>query len=172
MGFIREEVLEFLSTYDNTMSVDMFQNMSELTIRTASRCLMGKEIRSQLHSDVAKLYHDLDAGFAPINVFFRWLPLPAYFARDKANKTMTNLFKDIIQRRRIETESKKASNTDYEPDSDMITTLIDASYKDGSKPDDDVKAHIMIALLMGGQHTSSTTLSWIIYELTRRPDVM
>lgn len=150
----------------------MFQNMSELTIRTASRCLMGKEIRSQLHSDVAKLYHDLDAGFAPINVFFRWLPLPAYFARDKANKTMTNLFKDIIQRRRIETESKKASNTDYEPDSDMITTLIDASYKDGSKPDDDVKAHIMIALLMGGQHTSSTTLSWIIYELTRRPDVM
>ena len=54
----------------------MFKDMSELTIRTASRCLLGKEVRSKLHSGVADLYHDLDGGFAPINVFFRWLPLP------------------------------------------------------------------------------------------------
>ncbi|KAH6591820.1 hypothetical protein BASA61_004774 [Batrachochytrium salamandrivorans] len=30
----------------------------------------------------------------------------------------------------------------------------------------------MIAALMGGQHTSSTTVSWILYEIARRPDVI
>jgi cytochrome P450 len=37
---------------------------------------------------------------------------------------------------------------------------------------DDAVAHMMIATLMGGQHTSSTTTSWILFELSRRPDVV
>ena len=37
---------------------------------------------------------------------------------------------------------------------------------------DDAIAHMMIATLMGGQHTSSTTTSWILFELSRRPDVV
>jgi cytochrome P450 len=37
--------------------------------------------------------------------------------------------------------------------------------------DDDI-AHMMIATLMGGQHTSSTTTSWILFETARRPDIV
>jgi sterol 14alpha-demethylase len=37
---------------------------------------------------------------------------------------------------------------------------------------DDAIAHMMIATLMGGQHTSSTTTSWILFELARRPDIV
>jgi len=37
---------------------------------------------------------------------------------------------------------------------------------------DDSIAHIMIATLMGGQHTSSTTSSWILFELAQRPDIV
>ena len=104
--------------------LNIFMNMSELTIRTASNCLMGKEIRSQLQSNVAKLYHDLDAGLAPINVFFRWLPLPVYFNRDRANREMTNLFKDILNTRR---ENNDKGNQD------ILETLMNSVYKDGTK---------------------------------------
>jgi cytochrome P450 len=105
--------------------------MAELTIRTASSCLMGKEIRSQLHSNgifvcdtVASLYRDLDNGLAPINVFFRWLPLPVYFRRDRANKIMTETFRKIIAKRRSSNDDKNH---------DVLQALMNAEYKDGSK---------------------------------------
>ncbi|KAJ3046631.1 Lanosterol 14-alpha-demethylase, partial [Rhizoclosmatium hyalinum] len=110
-----------------------------------------------------KLYHDLDAGFAPINVFFKWLPLPAFFARDRANKEMTDLFKSIIKKRKAENDTETL---------DVLNGLMKAEYKDGSRPSDDAIAHLMIALLLGGQHTSSTTSSWMLFELARRPDVI
>jgi sterol 14-demethylase len=112
---------------------------------------------------VAKLYHDLDNGLAPINVFFRWLPLPVYFRRDKAHAIMTQTFKNIISRRRANAETENA---------DVLQTLMTSTYKTGEKMSDDAIAHMMIATLMGGQHTSSTTTSWILFELSNRPDVM
>ncbi|KAJ3191404.1 Lanosterol 14-alpha-demethylase, partial [Entophlyctis luteolus] len=138
--------------------------MSELIIRTAAHCLMGKEIRDGFRVGyVTKLYHDLNAGFAPINVFFRWLPLPEYIARDRANHEMTEWFKSIIKKRIAENDTDTL---------DILNALMRAEYKDGSKPSDDAIAHLMIALLLGGQHTSSTTSSWMLFELARRPDVI
>jgi cytochrome P450 len=163
VGIIRQETLAFIKEFPDQGQSVIFEEMSELTIRTASACLMGKEIRSQLHSNVAKLYHDLDSGLAPINVFFKWLPLPTYFARDKAHQIMTETFKKIINNRRKETDVEH---------NDVLNALMTAEYKNGTKMSDDAIAHMMIATLMGGQHTSSTTSSWILFELSRRPDVV
>ena len=122
---IIEEATEFFSEWKfKSQDVYIFHEMSELTIRTASRCLMGKEIRAQLHSNVAKLYADLDAGLAPINVFFQWLPLPTYFNRDRANRIMTDTFLKILKDRR---EKQDFSNTD------VLQNLMNGTYKDGSK---------------------------------------
>eukprot|EP00842_Homolaphlyctis_polyrhiza_P006957 jgi/Hompol1/850/HPOL_004254-RA len=160
---IWEETMAFLDEFEDNDRALIFDQMSELTIRTASCCLMGKEIRKQLHSNVAQLYHDLDAGLAPINVFFEWLPLPVYFNRDKAHKAMTDLFRKIISDRR---KLKDFDNTD------ILQTLMESRYRDGTALSDDAVAHLMIATLMGGQHTSSTTISWILFELARRPDIV
>ncbi|KAI8904122.1 cytochrome P450 [Gorgonomyces haynaldii] len=146
-----------------TEKLNIFMEMSELTIRTASLCLMGKEVRERLQTHVAKLYHDLDAGLAPINVFFRWLPLPVYFNRDRAHKEMSDLFKQILNDRR---KNKVTGQHD------LVEALEKAVYKDGTPLDDDSVAHLMIAMLMGGQHTSSTTSSWVLFEIARRPDVV
>ncbi|KAJ3372349.1 hypothetical protein HDU91_003959 [Kappamyces sp. JEL0680] len=154
IALIRDETREFLRHFPDKGDTVIFKDMSELTIRTASCCLMGKEIRSQLHSNVAQLYHDLDAGLAPINT---------YFARDRAHRIMTDTFKQIINQRR---ESKDQENED------VLQTLMSSTYKNGDKMSDNAIAHMMIATLMGGQHTSSTTLSWILFELSRRPDVV
>ncbi|RKO85284.1 cytochrome P450 [Blyttiomyces helicus] len=37
---------------------------------------------------------------------------------------------------------------------------------------DEAIAHMMIATLMAGQHTSSTTVSWILFELARQPQIV
>ena len=51
ISLIRDETREFLKHFPDKGEAIIFHEMSELTIRTASCCLMGKEIRSQLHSN-------------------------------------------------------------------------------------------------------------------------
>lgn len=54
----------------------------------------------------------------------------------------------------------------------MIAALMDQSYKNGRKLSDMEIAHIMIVLLMAGQHTSSATGSWAMLRLASRPEFM
>jgi sterol 14-demethylase len=54
---------------------------------------------------------------------------------------------------------------------DMLAALLDQRYRDGSLLKDHEIAHIMIALLMAGQHTSSATGSWTLLHLAANPDV-
>ena len=53
----------------------------------------------------------------------------------------------------------------------MIASLMNQHYRSGKILQDHEIAHIMIALLMAGQHTSSATGSWILLHLADRPDV-
>lgn len=53
----------------------------------------------------------------------------------------------------------------------MITALIAQSYRNGVALPDHEIAHILIALLMAGQHTSSASGSWALLHIAFRPDI-
>jgi sterol 14-demethylase len=53
----------------------------------------------------------------------------------------------------------------------MIEALMKQSYRNGTPLKDHEIAHIMIALLMAGQHTSSASGSWTLLHLANNPDV-
>ena len=48
---------------------------------------------------------------------------------------------------------------------DMIQALQGQSYKDGTPVSDKQIAHMMIALLMAGQHTSAATGGWLLLHI-------
>ena len=144
--------------------VDIVKSMSEITIYTASHTLQGKDARNRFDTSVAALYHDLDMGFSPINFMLHWAPLPHNRARDHAQKTIANTYIDIIQQRR--------ANGGGEEKSDIMWQLMKSSYKDGTPVPDKEIAHMMIALLMAGQHSSSSSISWIMLRLASRPDIL
>ena len=103
---IQEETVNYFKRFqEDEGDFDVLQSFSELIIMTASRCLMGKEIRSQLNESVANLYHDLDGGFQPINFLFENLPLPSYKRRDEAQRKMRDLFMSIMKNRRAVDDS-------------------------------------------------------------------
>ena len=137
--------------------------MAELTIYTASRSLQGKEVREKFNASFADYYHDLDMGFSPINFMLPWAPLPHNRKRDAAQHKMAQTYMDIIKARR-------AAGTERDAD-DMIWNLMSCTYKDGTPIPDHEVAHMMIALLMAGQHSSSSTISWILIRLATRPDI-
>ncbi len=148
-----------------TGTIDILPAMAELTIYTASRSLQGKEVRAKFDSTFADLYHDLDMGFAPINFMLPWAPLPHNRKRDIAQKKMAQTYMEIIQQRRAAGGRKPGD------EEDMIWNLMSCTYKDGSPIPDKEVAHMMIALLMAGQHSSASTSSWILLRLATRPDI-
>ncbi|TGO33637.1 hypothetical protein BHYA_0235g00140 [Botrytis hyacinthi] len=146
-------------------TADIGPAMAEITIYTASHTLQGKEVRDRFDTSFAALYHDLDMGFSPINFMLHWAPLPHNRARDHAQRTVAKTYMDIIQNRR-------AQATEAEFKSDIMWQLMRSSYKDGTPVPDQEIAHMMIALLMAGQHSSSSSISWIMLRLASRPDIM
>ncbi|PHH60048.1 hypothetical protein CDD81_2177 [Ophiocordyceps australis] len=144
-------------------TVDITKKMAEITIFTASHALQGSAIRQKFDTSLAALYHDLDMGFTPINFMLHWAPLPWNRKRDHAQRTVAKIYMDTIRERRAAGEQ----SGEY----DMMRHLMKATYKDGRPVPDHEVAHMMIALLMAGQHSSSSTSSWIMLRLAQNPDI-
>ncbi|KAK2462973.1 hypothetical protein APHAL10511_005025 [Amanita phalloides] len=173
VGMIEDEVEHFMR---HDIAFDVFQRndindwgkfdvtnvLAEITILTASRTLQGKEVRSGLDKSFSELYTDLDGGFTPLNFLFPTLPLESYRKRDRAHQKMSQFYIDIIRKRR-------AGGSDY--DHDMIAALMQQEYRNGVPLKDHEIAHIMIALLMAGQHTSSSSGSWALLHLAHNKGV-
>ncbi len=53
----------------------------------------------------------------------------------------------------------------------MISALMSQAYRNGTQLPDHEIAHLMIGLLMAGQHTSSTTAAWTLLHLADNPDI-
>ncbi|KAK4193430.1 cytochrome P450 [Podospora australis] len=143
--------------------VNICPKMAQITIFTASHALQGKDIRDQFDEKLADLYHDLDMGFSPINFMLHWAPLPWNNRRDHAQRTVAKIYMDTIKRRRANPETEAQ---------DMMFHLMNSSYKNGVQVPDHEISHMMIALLMAGQHSSSSTSAWIMLRLASRPDIM
>ncbi|KAF4462928.1 cytochrome P450 family 51 (sterol 14-demethylase) [Fusarium albosuccineum] len=165
---IEREVLDYIQAVPSLSgpsgTVDVSSAMAETTIFTAARSLQGEEVRSKMTAEFAALYHELDLGFTPVNFLFPWAPLPHNRRRDAAHAKMRAVYMDIINERR-------AQGRDLEQGSDMISNLMRCTYKNGQPVPDKEIAHMMITLLMAGQHSSSSAGSWIVLHLASRPDI-
>lgn len=167
---IAEEVQKYLNNSKNFLigsrdhgKINVMETQPEMTIFTASRSLLGDEMRAKLDSGFAYLYSDLDKGFTPLNFVFSHLPLDNYRKRDNAQQTISATYMSLIKRRR--------DNNDIQ-DRDLIDSLMKSStYKDGVKMTDQEIANLLIGVLMGGQHTSAATSAWFLLHLAEKPDI-
>lgn len=144
---------------------DVPKVLAELTIYTASRALQGEEVRNMFDSKFAALFHDLDLGFSPLNFQLSWFPLPHNRKRDNAHNTMVQVYSEIVRKRRSG-EVKRGNSHD------MVWHLMECKYKDGTPLPDHEIAGIMIALLMAGQHSSASTISWMMLRLATKPEIV
>jgi len=129
---------------------------------TASRCLLGEEIRETMHAEVAKLYHTLEQGMTPLTFFFPNFPIEVHRARDKARNEMVKKFSAVINKRKETGQSKE----------DFLQALLDAKYTDGSAPTAEQIGGLLLACLFAGQHTSSITSSWTGFLIMKHPELI
>lgn len=168
---IQEEILDYFKTSSdfsmterNNGVADVMKTQPEMTILTASKSLMGDDMRSRFDTSFAQLYADLDKGFTPINFVFPHLPLPSYRRRDAAQRKISATYMSLINQRR--------KTGDLVADRDLIDNLmLFSTYKDGVKMTDQEIANLLIGVLMGGQHTSAATSAWFLLHLADLPDI-
>ncbi|PIA54990.1 hypothetical protein AQUCO_00800016v1 [Aquilegia coerulea] len=164
-GYVDQMVTEaedYFAKWGDSGEVDLKYELEHLIILTASRCLLGREVRDKLFDDVSALFHDLDNGMLPISVIFPYLPIPAHRRRDRARKKLSEIFANIISSRR---ETGKTEN-------DMLQCFIDSKYKDGRPTTDVEVTGLLIAALFAGQHTSSITSTWTGAYLLRHKEYL
>jgi len=157
-----QEAEMFFDKWGDSGETDLMEQLSDLIILTASRTLMGREVREQLFEKVSSLFHMLDLGMQPISVVFPYLPIKAHRDRDNARKQLVEIFSSIIKNRR-------ASGSQEE---DVLQAFMDARYKSGVGLQDSEITGMLIAVLFGGQHTSSITSCWTgLYMLAHKTQV-
>jgi len=147
-----------------TRVVDIFKDMSELTILTASRCLHGDDVRQHIFADLQRLYHDLDAGLTPLTTIWRHAPTAQHARRDAARKELVELFTKVIKERRLYPERSDGT--------DILSLFMEIKYKDGSSITEEQVTGLLIALLFAGQHTSCITSTWSILYLLHNPAIL
>eukprot|EP00055_Hartaetosiga_balthica_P005992 m.18369 g.18369 ORF g.18369 m.18369 type:complete len:529 (-) comp4953_c0_seq1:2024-3610(-) len=157
--FIEDETNEFISHWRAGSVINFFEEMAGMIVLTATHCLHGKEVRDNFDATTAELYADLDGGFTPLGWFFpSWVPFPSFLRRDRAHKEMKKRFRTVMNERRSK-DAVKLGRTD------MMETFMTVPFKkvlDQRTMNDDEASGMLIALLMAGQHTSSTVSSWLM----------
>ena len=153
------ETRRFADALGESGEIDLPHAMNELTVKIASRCLIGEEVRAQVDTGFAEAYHDLQNGINTLGFFLPRLPTPAHRTRDRARQKVAEIFSRVMAERR---------RTGAQPD-DFMQTLMHARYKDGRTLSDDEITGILLTVLFAGQHTSAVLATWTLLELLQAP---
>jgi sterol 14-demethylase len=148
---IVREAEEYFAKMPQEGEMDLMQFLSELIILTASRCLLGEEIRETVHAEFAELYQDLSDGMNHLTFFWPTAPTERHRKRDIARKKIAEIFGRVIRERRA---------TGMQHD-DYLQVLVDAEYTDGKHASEDEIVGLLLAALFAGQHTSNITSTWL-----------
>ena len=157
--FIVREVEAYLDGWDESGTIDLLSAMTEITMRTAGRCLIGSEFRADLAVKFAGLYHDLEGGINVAAFFAPNIPVPAMRRRDRARRKVAALMSEVIAARR-------ATGKGSDDFLDALTTVRD---NDGKPLSDDMITGLLLTLLFAGQHTSAVLATWTGILLLQNP---
>lgn len=161
-GFIQEEIDDYLKTWGDSGVLDLSVMCNSLTVFIASRCLIGRQFRSNLSEEFARLYHDLEGGINLLAFFLPNLPLPSFRRRDRARVRLVELIGGIIRERRQSGQEEE----------DFLQTLMTARYSDGLALSEEAITGILLTLIFAGQHTSAIQAAWAGVELLQHPDYL
>ena len=157
-----DETKRFSDSLGAEGDIDLPHAMNELTVKIASRCLIGQEVRDRVDTGFAEDYHELQNGINTLGFFLPRLPTAAHRSRDRARRRVAELFSGIMAARR---------RSGTEPD-DFMQSLMQARYKDGRALSDDEITGILLTVLFAGQHTSAVLATWTGLELLRAPSYL
>jgi cytochrome P450 len=163
VGVMLDEARLALDPWTTGETVDVYHWMRDLSMSIAMRALMGLDPRE------GGIGHEAASAFERALAFYdteTWLmllrgPGSPWARMQRARRDLDRIVYAEIARRRAEGATGE----------DVLSMLINARDEDGQGFTDRELRDQAMHLLFGGHDTSSSTLSFLVYELARHPGV-
>jgi cytochrome P450 len=160
-----------LSTWRDGESRDIHQDMMRLTLEIVSMALFSVEIASGKDRVGAALDTLMELSMGArmlIPAAFRRIPTRNNRRYEAATRELDDIVYSLIRERQANSAAPSPHAFDFE---DLLGTLLQARYEDGSPmPSQQLRDEVM-TLLLAGHETTAVSLSWIWLLLARHPEV-
>jgi sterol 14-demethylase len=158
---IGAEVERMTQSWSESGEIDVLDFFSELTLYTASTCLIGPQFREELGPECVGIFKDLERGTDALAYVNPYLPIPALRARDRARRQLVEKIEAIFEKR-------AGSDAEY---TDLFHILHGLRHPDGSRRyTDDQITGMFISMMFAGHHTTSVVSSWGLLDLLMHPE--
>jgi len=153
-----------LSRWGDQQSVDLHQEMAELTLDIVTRSLFGSKLAHDTRAigeEVAAVMDRFLSQAALSFVIPEGLPLPKTLRLLRSRRHLNSVIFSIIRERR----------TCRQPSNDLLQTLLDAHDEQGTGMNDIQLRDEVMTLFLAGHETTSNALTWTYYLLAQNPSV-
>jgi len=160
---IASEVQRMMATLGDSGEFDLLDFFSELTIYTSSACLIGKQFREELTPEYFQTFYELEKGTDAIAYVNPHLPIPAFWARDKARRRLVELLDGVFAKR----------SDDPNTERELFDILLSIRDEHGEpRYTIDQITGMFISMMFAGHHTTSGSAAWTLIELLKAPQVL
>ena len=160
---IDTEVRRMMKTLGDAGEIDLLDFFAELTLYTSSACLIGVEFREELTAEYFETFFELEKGTDAIAYVNPHLPLPVFWARDRARRRLVELLSEVFERRKQNPKAKR----------ELFDLLLTLENEDGTpRYTIDRITGMFISMMFAGHHTTSGSAAWTLIELLKHPDIL
>ena len=154
---MRNSAEEYAQRWAATGRIRAFPEMRALTFDIASQLLLGAGTGRQTRH-LSGLFDTLSRG---MTAFPRWdIPVTRYGKARRAVDRIARFIRATLDDRR------------RQGGTDVLARLATAEDEEGNRLSDDAIVSHLITLVIAAHDTTTSSLTWLLYELDRRPEVL
>jgi cytochrome P450 len=160
-----EEARTHLDRWQAGQPFDLFEDLSDLTLRIIGRAMFGADVGAfsdEFHHAVNTVGQITTRRLMSYLNLPYWLPTPDNLAFNRARGTLDGIVHGLIRQRRHATD----------PGSDLLGMLLEARDEEsGQRMDDRQVRDEVLTIFLAGHVTTAVGLSWTNYLLATHADV-
>lgn len=160
---------------DNGTTIDLQADFMRFTVDAVAGLAFGSDINT-LESDDDAIQQHLDriipALFKRVNAilpYWRFIKLPADRQLDRSVAVVNEAIQGFIAKARERLTANPSLRE--QPNNLLESMIVAADQRESGVTNDDVAGNV-ITMLLAGEETTATTLSWMVYLLMRNPDAL
>jgi len=164
-----QETLATVDSWQPEATLDVHQEMYELTLRIVVRTLLASDVTDEdietVGAELAKATHHFDSRFNGIKFFIPdFMPTPGNLRTRAGVRKLDRIVYRLIAQRRT-----ALGAADHDAGTDVISLLLETRKEDGTAlTDAEIKDEVM-TLFLAGHETTALALTWALYLLARNP---
>jgi cytochrome P450 len=167
-AIMQDSLAESLREFDAQIAlgpVDIYPQLMKMTFAMVARSLFGAKLKDE---DIETVSHTI-------------CTVQEFIVRQTLQPYLNPWFEVTGELRKHEEMRARAdailmayikTRRNQPPGQDLLQTLMDARYSDGEGMPDELVLSESMQLLVAGHETSSNGLSWLLYLLSTRPDIL